>query len=316
MIRIRVLAGLLLLLSLCKLPAQTEKEARLNELRALSQRMKYQEGKISLGDNLATLDLSDKFRYVDPAGTETLLTGIWGNPPSREKSLGMIVPAGFTPFDSQAWCVVIRYQNDGYVKDNDAEKINYTKLLKQMQESVREGSKQRLKDGYPSIELIGWATPPRYDQQTHKFYWAKELKFGDTPDEHTLNYNLRILGRRGILELNAVSGMSQFSQIEKATPDILAMVNFNSGNRYADYTPGTDKIATYGLAALVAGGIAAKAGFFKGLLVAILALKKFLIIGVIAVVAFLKKIFGRKSETAAGPDTTAEPPPPSYNESV
>jgi len=316
MIKIRVLAGLLLLLSLCKLPAQTEKEARLNELRALSQRMKYQEGKISLGDNLATLDLSDKFRYVDPAGTETLLTGIWGNPPSRERSLGMIVPAGFTPFDSQAWCVVIRYQNDGYVKDNDAEKINYTKLLKQMQESVREGSKQRVKDGYPSIELVGWATPPRYDQQTHKFYWAKELKFGDTPDEHTLNYNLRILGRRGILELNAVSGMSQFSQIEKATPDILAMVNFNSGNRYADYTPGTDKIATYGLAALVAGGIAAKAGFFKGLLIAILALKKFLIIGVIAVVAFLKKIFGRKSETAASPDTAAEPPPPSHNKPV
>src|SRR3954470_12599437 len=224
--KIRALPGLIILLaSIHILPAQTEKEARLNELRSLSQRLKYQEGRISLGDNLATLELTDQFRYVDPAGTETLLTGIWGNPPSGEKSLGMIVPADFSPFDPKAWCVLIRAQNDGYVKDDDAGKINYTKLLKQMQDNVREGSKQRVKDGYPSIELVGWATPPRYDQQTHKFYWAKELRFGDSPGETTLNYNLRILGRRGILELNAVAGMGQFSQIEKATPDILAMVN-------------------------------------------------------------------------------------------
>jgi len=297
---LRSLLGLIILFtSIHGLPAQSEKQSRKAELLALSERLKYQQGTIALRDGLATLNLSDAFRYVDPAGTETLLTGIWGNPPSSDKPLGMIVPAGFSPFNPQAWCVIVRYQNDGYVKDNDAEKIDYTKLLKEMKEGVREGSKQRVKDGYPSIELVGWATPPRYDQQTHKFYWAKELKFGDSEGENTLNYNLRILGRRGILELNAVSGMSQFAQIEKATPEILSMVDFNAGNRYADYTPGTDKLATYGLAALVAGGIAAKAGLFKGLLVALLALKKFVIIGVIAVIAFVKRIFGKKPPTTA-----------------
>jgi len=97
--------------------------------------------------------------------------------------------------------------------------------------------------------------------------------------------------------------MSRFPEIEKATPQILSMVDFNAGNRYADYTPGTDKIATYGLAVLVAGGIAAKAGLFKGLLVALLAMKKFLIIGVIAVLAFVKKIFGRKSAEPGQPQS-------------
>lgn len=293
LMKTRIFVGIVLLTVASAFAASVE--TRKAQLQTLSDRIKYQDGQISLGDGLATVKLSDTFRYVDPAGTDTLLTGIWGNPPSQQKSLGMIVPSGFDPFSSQAWCVVLRYQEDGYVKDDDAEKINYNKLLTQMQESVRKASAQRVKDGYSSIDLVGWATPPRYDKQTHKFYWAKELKFGDSHDENTLNYNLRVLGRKGILELTAVAGMSHFPAIEKATPEILAMVDFNDGNRYADYKPGTDKIATYGLAALVAGGIAAKAGLFKGLLVALVALKKFLIIGVLAVIAFAKKLFGRKS---------------------
>jgi uncharacterized membrane-anchored protein len=164
-----------------------------------------------------------------------------------------------------------------------------------MQEGSKQASAERVKNGYPSIELVGWAKPPRYDKETHKFYWAKEIKFGDSGDENTLNYNLRILGRRGILILNVVSGMPQFPQVEKATPELLEMVDFNAGHRYADYTPGTDKLATYGLAALVAGGIAAKTGLIKGLFLALLAMKKFVIIGVIAVVAFVKKLLGGRS---------------------
>jgi uncharacterized membrane-anchored protein len=294
--------ALLLLASLaCARGATLGSDNQLARMQSLADRIKYQKGQIALGDGLATLNLTDSFRYVDPAGTDTLLTGMWGNPPSTQKSLGMIVPARFDPFSDTAWCVVLRYQEDGYVKDNDAEKINYTKLLKQMQEGVRQASAERVKNGYSSIELIGWAAAPRYDQQTHKFYWAKELSFGDSKGENTLNYNLRILGRRGILELNAVSGISRLADIQKATPEILAMVDFNPGHRYADYKPGADKIATYGLAALVAGGIAAKAGLFKGLLIALLALKKFLIIGVIAVIAFVKKLFGGKSSSTPEP---------------
>ena len=270
-------------------------DARKNELLDLATRLKFQEGQIALRGGLATLNLTESFRYLDPAGAETVLTGIWGNPAPPQKPLGMIVPTQFNPFSSNAWCVVIRYQEDGYVKDGDAEKINYTKLLKEMQEGTRAASAQRVKEGYPAIELVGWATPPRYDRATHKFYWAKELKFGDSPEGRTLNYSLRILGRRGILELNAVSSMDQLADIEKATPSILAMVDFNSGHRYADFKPGSDKLATYGLAALVAGGIAAKTGLFKGLLVALVALKKFVLIGAIALVVLFKKIFGGKS---------------------
>jgi uncharacterized membrane-anchored protein len=273
----------------------TENTERRAELQKLSSRIHYQTGTVSLQEGTARLALSDGFRYIDPAGTETVLNGIWGNPPSDSKPLGMVVPASFDPFSESAWCVVLRYQADGYVKDDDAGKIDYTNLLKEMQAGVREASAERVKSGYPSIDLVGWATPPRYDRETHKFYWAKELKFGDSPDQNTLNYNLRVLGRSGILELNVVSPMSQLAEVEKATPDLLSMVEFTDGNRYADYKPGYDKVAAYGLAALVAGGVAAKAGLFKGLLVAILAMKKFIVIGVLAVVAAVRKFFAKSA---------------------
>ena len=277
------------------LAATPDADPQLAQLKKLTERLKYQEGQIKLGDGLATVNLAEGFRFVDPAGTETILSGLWGNPATGQKHLGMIVPSDFDPFEKAAWCVVIGYQEDGYVKDDDAEKIKYDKLLKDMQKAVREENRERVKDGYPSIELVGWAAAPRYDRQTHKFYWAKELKFGDSEGENTLNYNLRVLGRRGILELNAVAGMAQLAQIEKATPQILAMVDFNEGNRYADYKPGSDKVAAYGLTALVAGGVAAKTGLLKGIFVALIAAKKLVIIAVIAAVAFAAKFFRRKS---------------------
>ena len=277
--------------------ADPEADARKAELKPLAERLKFQEGEISLGDGIATVKLPENFRYLDPASSQILLSGLWGNPSAE--TLGVIVPKGFDPFADEAWCVVVDFQDDGYVKDDDAEKIDYNDLLKDMKAETRAASKARVKQGYPSIELVGWASSPRYDKSTHKFYWAKELKFEDSED-NTLNYNLRLLGRRGILILNAVANMSQFPDIEKATPEILAMVDFNEGHRYADYKPGADKVASYGLAALVAGGVAAKTGLLKTIFLAIVALKKFAIIGVIALFAGIQKLFAwRKNRPAA-----------------
>lgn len=276
-------------------------ETRLAAIKKLAESLKYEQGEITLHGGVAKLHVPTEFRYLNPSDAETVLSKIWGNPPTGKKTLGMLVPTSTGPTDIDSWGVIITYDEDGYVKDDDAAKINYDKLLKDMQESTREANKLREKKGYPTVDLVGWATQPRYDQAAHKMYWAKELKF-EGGDENTLNYNIRVLGRRGVLVLNAVSGMGQLEEIEKATPAILNMVDFQEGHRYADFNPSTDKIATYGLAALVAGGILAKGGFFKVLIGAILAFKKFAIIGAIALVSGIKslagKLFGRKEASA------------------
>jgi uncharacterized membrane-anchored protein len=273
-------------------------ESHLLEIKKLADGLQYKQGEVTLKNGLAKINVPAEFKYLDPADTDTVLTKIWGNPPTGQKTLGMLVPSNAGPADADGWGVIITYDEDGYVKDDDAAKIDYNKLLKDMKAGTAEASKEREKKGYPPISLVGWATPPRYDAVEKKMYWAKELEFGDSAD-HTLNYNIRILGRRGVLVLNAVSSMEQFPDIEKVVPSILATVNFQEGHRYADFNPSTDKVATYGLAALVAGGVLAKGGFFKVLLGGILAAKKFVIIGVVALLALAKKIFGgRKSEGA------------------
>jgi uncharacterized membrane-anchored protein len=287
-----VVAGLVLA---GEVRAQDAKEARMAEARKMVDGLEFQSGEIKLGDGLATLRLPDDLRYLNPRDAATVLTGLWGNPPSDGGTLGMIVPKDADFLSSSAWAVIITYDKDGHVKDDDAAKIDYTTMLSDMQKAVKEGNAERVKEGYAPIELVGWAAAPKYDSVGKKLYWAKELKFGDDPEE-TLNYNIRILGREGVLVLNAVAASSDLAKIEAVTPELLSAVSFDPGKRYEDFNASTDKLAAYGLAALVAGGVAAKVGLFKGLWIALLAFKKFIVVGVIAIIAAVKKFFRGKAQ--------------------
>ena len=264
----------------------------------------YQTGTINLKDGLATLTLPSDFRFLATEGATRLLEEGWGNPPgSSEGVLGMIIPTEFSPLSDEGWGVIITFDEDGYVDDKGAMEIDYVKLLKEMQASTEETSAQRVKDGYGPIHLIGWAEPPSYNSATHKMYWAKELMFSDS-GAHTLNYNVRVLGRRGVLVLNAVGNMGQLPTIKPAMQQVLGFVEFKDGHRYADYLPGKDKAATYGVAGLVAGAIATKAGFFKLLLAGLIAAKKLVIVGGVAVVAFFKRLMGRETTPKETPTSS------------
>lgn len=256
------------------------------------QQLHPQSGHITLADGVAELNLTDKFQYLSPESTERLLVDGWGNPPGN-KTLGMLIPTDTNPLSYNGWGVVITYQADGHVKDSDANEIDYNELLSKMKEETLSESEQRVKEGYSSVELVGWAQPPRYDQSTHKFYWAEEFKIGNSKED-SLNYKIRILGRQGVLVLNVIAGMDQLDDVEKETPAILAVTNFSKGNRYADFNSKTDHVAEYGLAALVAGGVAAKMGLFAKLLALLIAFKKVIIIGAVTLGGVIMKVFSRK----------------------
>lgn len=254
----------------------------------------YQTGAVTLPNKMATLNLSDRYRYLNPTETEKLLVA-WGNPPGSE-TLGAVVPASLSPFDQQGWAVIVTYIDDGHVDDKDAQEIDYAEMLEDMQEGTREDSKDRVKAGYGAVELVGWAQEPRYDQASRKLYWAKELKFGAN-QINTLNFDVRALGREGVLSLNAVASMPQMASVERDMKDLLAMSRFNEGYRYDDFNEDTDKAAAYGIGALVAGGLAAKAGLFAKLGALIIAFKKVIIIALVALGAFLARLF-RKGKSA------------------
>ncbi len=257
--------------------------------------LNFQDGTVALPNGIASIELGTDFRYLDPEDAERVLVA-WGNPPGNE-SYGMLVPTAADLFDQTGWAVIISYEEDGYVSDEDADKIDYSELLRNMQDDTETENKTRIQAGYEAITLVGWAAPPRYDSASHKLFWAKELAFGDG-EENTLNYNIRVLGRKGVLVLNAIAGMSQLAPVETGMQQVLAITEFNEGHRYADFDPNVDKVAAYGIGALVAGKLAAKAGLFAKFGVMLLALKKFLIPIVIGVVALFAKLFKRKAPQA------------------
>lgn len=264
----------------------SEKEAWAKKLWESLDRKK---GDIKLDNGVATLKVPEDFYFLGAKDAQKVLTEVWGNPPNTS-ILGMIFPEASTPFDRDAWAVTIQYEEDGHVSDEDADKINYDDMLVEMKKDVQESSKERVKQGYGSIELVGWASKPYYDSIAHKLHWAKELKFGDDPD-HTLNYNIRVLGRKGVLVLNFIAGMNQRSLIDSKLDQVMAMAEFDKGSSYFDFDPSIDKVAAYGLGALVAGKVLAKTGFF---IAALLFLKKFGIIAIVAIGAFFRKLFGKK----------------------
>ena len=76
------------------------------------------------------------------------------------------------------------------------------------------------------------------------------------------------------------------------------MAEFNEGYRYAEFNAKTDRMAEYGLGALIAGGVAAKLGLFGKLFALLIAFKKIIIVGLIAVGGYLVKMFGKKRDEA------------------
>lgn len=256
--------------------------------------LKFQNGKIELPGGIATLDMPPTFRYLAPDDANRVLVDAWGNPPG-EKTLGMIFPADVSPLADDGWGVVITYQEDGHVKDDDAKTINYDDLLKKMKEGTADDSEERVKQGYPSLLLNGWAEAPSYDAASHKLYWALNLHSGDASVD-TLNYNVRVLGRKGVLVLNAVAAMPQLPSIKTEMQNVIGFTEFTRGNRYADFDSNTDKVAEYGIAALVAGAVAAKLGLFAKLIALLIAAKKLVIVALVAVAGVFRKFLGLKKK--------------------
>lgn len=250
--------------------------------------MRYETGSIQLSNGVAQLNIPQGFKFLDAEQSQYVLSELWGNPPNPNV-LGMIFPENGGALADSNYAFVITYEEEGHVDDKDAAKLDYDDLLQQIQAGEAEANKERTKMGYPLIHLVGWAAKPFYDQENKRLHWAKELSFGDN-EENTLNYNVRILGRKGVLVLNAVASMSELDLVQRDIDKVLQIPAFTDGNRYSDFDSNIDKVAVYGIGGLIAGKVLAKAGFL-----AILAkFGKFIILGIAALGGVAFKFFKRR----------------------
>ncbi|SEL63556.1 DUF2167 domain-containing protein [Parapedobacter koreensis] len=256
----------------------------------------YQHDTIQLPNGIGKITIPAGFKYLDAEQSERVLVDFWGNPKVTDMTLGMILPEQQGLLSNSGYIFNIQYDEIGYVKDDDADDIDYDDLLAEMKDEAAEGNKERSAAGYEPVSIIGWAATPYYDKDRKILHWAKELQFGNN-QEHTLNYNVRVLGRKGVLVLNAISTMPEIAAVQQDLHHVLNIVQFNDGYKYKDFDPSADEIAGWTIGGLVAGKVLAKAGFFA----LILKFWKFIAIGVAVVVrAFWSKIRGKKNSDRAG----------------
>ncbi len=241
----------------------------------------------------AVIALDPKVRYLDAKGTNRLLQ-LTGNLP-EDDSYTLAPKKG-------DWFAVYSFDDIGYVKDDET--IDPDALLKSLRENTEAGNEERKKQGLETMSIAGWAVPPHYDAATHNLEYGVRLA---TASGTNINYHLRMLGRRGVMDAALVT-----------SPATLAadLAEFRAANKGFAYTPDEsyasfkdgDKVSEYGLAALVTGGAAAaalKTGLFAGLLKGLAAFWKFILIGVIAFFAairnFFSRLFGKGEELGPPP---------------
>lgn len=210
---------------------------------------------------------------------------------------------GLVSSTNRDWSVIFTFSDIGYVKDNDKDSLNADKLLDAIKRGTAEANKERARAGHPPIEVVGWEFPPKYDETTHNLEWAIR---GSVEGRPLLNYNTRLLGRKGVMEVVLVVDPDQLNTTLPTFRSLLTGFSFETGQSYAEYRPG-DKIAKYGLGALVLGGAAvgaAKLGLLTWLAVFLKKGWKLVVVAFAAVASFFKKLFTGRSAKSSAPSET------------
>lgn len=231
----------------------------------------------------SALDLPAGYMFLNPADTakfQTLTHNLGGG------QQYFLAPEDFS------WESLFSFQEDGYVKDEET--INADAILANIKKATVAANEERRSRGWNEMEVTGWQTPPHYDTSTRQLEWSiegRDVKTG----ERAVNFNTRILGRGGVMSVVLLTDPQQFTAVIPSFKRTLEGFSYDPGQRYAEYKSG-DKVAKYGLAALITGGaaaIAVKTGFWKVIVGALAAGWKFILAGCVALSGVIKKFFKR-----------------------
>lgn len=191
---------------------------------------------------MAQVVVPSGFRFAGAEDTRKLMQA-YQNPVSG-KELGLLGPSDLD------WFVVFEFDDVGFVKDDDRNSLNTAKLLQAIRTGTNDANKERTKRGWPTMEIERWEQPPFYDPETHNLTWAIRAKTGDST---IINYNTRVLGRKGVMRVTLVADPEDLEVATREFKNCMKQFEFLAGNRYTEFVNG-DKLARYGLSTLVSGG--------------------------------------------------------------
>lgn len=228
--------------------------------------------------NIAEIKIPEGYSFTGKDGAAKLLE-LTHNLVNGDE-LGVIVA------QNSDWFMIFEFDESGYVKDDEGGKLDSEAILKSITKNTDDANAERAKRGWRPIHIVGWKTAPYYDAQTHNLTWASLVRGEEPNDEGSVNHSVRILGRRGTMNIDLIASPGEYADITGKFSSLMSGFHYTDGNRYSDFVKG-DKMAEYGLTALIVGGGAAVA-LKTGLLAK---LWKFILIGIMAIVGAIKKFF-------------------------
>ncbi|CAB3674599.1 DUF2167 domain-containing protein [Achromobacter pestifer] len=247
---------------------------------------------VKLGEQ-AVVHLPQNMFFVPRFQAERLMQA-YGN--GKDSSLlGVVMPKS----DEEDWVITVNFDKAGYIKDDDAKNWDVKELLDSLREGTEQSNEERKKRGFPELTVDSWVEAPKYDSNSQRLVWsvAAKHKGAGAEEDPTVNYNTYALGRDGYITLDLITQQSLVPKDKTAVLALLDNLNYVDGKRYADFNSSTDKVAEYGLAALVAGVAAKKLGLFA-VIAAFLA--KFAKVGILAAAALggglWKRLRGKKAD--------------------
>ncbi len=191
------------------------------------------------------------------------------------------------------WFVLFSYDKSGYVRDDEGSNLDADAILETVRRGTEAANRERKSRGWGTLSVDGWATKPFYDRTTNNLTWA--ITAHDNTGGRTVNHSVRLLGRGGVMHADLVTTPTQLDALVPTFNGMISAFTYQPGQKYAEWRPG-DKVAAYGLTALVAGG-AGVALAKSGLLVKFW---KLIVAGIAAAVAAIKrmwrKLTGRRNE--------------------
>lgn len=242
--------------------------------------------KVKLGSQ-AELDVAEGAVFGDGEATRKVLEQSGNLTSGRE--VGILLKG-----DS---AVIFEFDPSGYVKDDDKESLDADAMLKSIREGQEEANEELKRLGRPELEIPRWQVTPHYEPKSHNLEWGPVIKSKENGHE-TVNYNVRLLGRRGVMEVTLLVPPERLEEELPWFRSALTGFRYVEGEDYASFRQG-DKVAAYGLAALVTGGavaVAAKSGLLGKLW-------KVIVVGVLGALAALKRLFTSKRGGGEAPET-------------
>jgi uncharacterized membrane-anchored protein len=246
--------------------------------------------------------------FFIPKAEGTRLMRAWGNVVSGETFLGLVA----SPRNEDQWIADISFIKEGYVKDDEAKNWDPDDLLSRLKDGTEAANEDRRERGYPEVELVGWVERPSYDGTTHRLVWSasSKLKGAGADRPQTVNYNTYLLGREGYFALDFIDAADRIEGDKATARDLLAHLSFAPGKRYEDFsTAAGDKVAAYGIAALVGGIAAKKLGMLALAGAFIVKFAKIIALGAVGLFAGVARLFKRRPSGPSNAGIERRSPP-------